>query len=175
LKIGLVGPSYQQRSLPFNAQRTINLYPVLDQSGKDVSALYGTPGLDLFATAGAGPIRGGFRSGNGRVFFVSGSVIYELSSDGTTTNRGSLLGSSGAVSMAEGLTQLAVCDGSKLYSFTYSTDTFAQVTDADLPSSVGFVDNIDGYFIVNENGSGRFYKSTINDVTGWAAPRKNIK
>lgn len=165
----MVGPSYVQRSLPFNAQRTINLYPVLDQSGKDTAALYGTPGLLSFATAGSGPIRGGFRSGNGRVFFVSGTQLYEISSSGLVTSRGSLLGSYGAVSMAEGLTQLAVCDGVSLYSFTYSTNTFAQVTDAELPASVGFVDNLDGYFIVTSNNTGRFYKSAINDVTNWAA------
>ncbi len=60
MKIPLVGPSYQQRSIPFDGQRTINLYPVLDQQGKEVSALYGTPGLTLFGTAGTGPIRGLF-------------------------------------------------------------------------------------------------------------------
>ena len=48
MKIGLVGPSYQARSLPFNAQRTVNLFPVFDEQGKETAALYGTPGLKLF-------------------------------------------------------------------------------------------------------------------------------
>lgn len=169
MKIGLVGPSYVQRSLPFDAQRTINLFPVLDESGKDVASLYGTPGLLMFSEAAAGPIRGGFKSANGRVFFVSGSSLYELSIGGVVTDMGSLLGSSGTVSMAEGTTQLAICDGAKLYYLTYSTDAFSIVTDADLPSSVGYVSNLDGYFIVSENASGRFYISTRNDVSGWAA------
>ena len=166
MKIGLVGPSYEQRSLPFDAQRTVNLFPVLDEKGKDVSSLYGTAGLDLFTTAGAGPIRGGFRGAkNGRVFFVSGTGLYEIESDGTATNLGSLLGSSGQVSMAEGTTQLAICDGTKLYCLTYSSNAFAQVTDTDLPSGVGYVSNLDGYFLFSENSSGRFYKTAINDVT----------
>ena len=169
MRIGLVGPSYEQRSLPFDAQRTINFFPIIDEKGRDPSALYSTAGLELFATAGAGPVRGGFKSGNGRVFFVSGTNLYEVDSAGSVTGRGSLLGSSGAVTMAEGTTQLAICDGDKLYSFTYSTDTFAIVSDPDLPSSVGYVTNIDGYFIVNENNTGRFYISTINDVTAWDA------
>lgn len=169
MKIGVVGPSYQQRSLPWDAQRSVNLYPIADESGAETSALYGTPGLSLFTTCGAGPHRGSFRSSNGRAFFVSDSTLYEVTSDGTATTRGALLTSSGRVSMAEGLTQLAICDGTKLYYLTYDTSAFAQVTDPDLPASVGFVTNIDGYFIVNENNSGRFYISAINDVSSWDA------
>ena len=170
MRVGLVGPTYDQRSLPFNAQRSINLFPVFDQQGgKEVAALYGTPGLSLFADIGAGPIRGEFRSGNGRMFAVSGTGLYEIDSSGDGTLLGSLFTSEGRVTMAEGTTQLAICDGTKLYSLTYSTDTFAQVTDADLPTSVGYVTNLDGYFIVNENASGRFYISSLNDVTAWVA------
>lgn len=169
LKIGLVGPSYDQRSLPFNAQRSINFFLIADKSGAEEVSLYGTPGLTLFASVGAGPHRGAFKSSNGRVFCVSGSKLYEITSAGTETELGSLATSEGRVTMAEGLTQLAICDGTKLYYLTYATDAFAQVTDLDLPSSVGYVTNIDGYFIVVENDSGRFYISTINDVSSWDA------
>lgn len=169
MKIGVVGPSYVQRSLPFNAQRSVNLYPVADEAGAEISSLYGTPGLSLFATCGAGPHRGSFKSSNGRAFFVSDSSLYEVDALGSVTNRGPLLTSSGRVSMAESFTQLAVCDGDKLYYLTYDTSAFAQVSDPDLPASVGFVTNIDGYFIVNENESGRFYISALNDVSSWDA------
>lgn len=169
MKVGLVGPSYEQRSLPFDAQRTINLFPILDEYGKETAALYGTPGKSLFATLGAGPIRGEFKSANGRAFAVSGTNLYEIDVNGNETNRGSLVGSSGTVSMAEGTTQLAICDGVNLYSFTYSSNTFTKVSDIDLPTSVGYVTNIDGYFVVNENNTGRFYISALNDVTDWDA------
>lgn len=169
MKIGLVGPTYQQRSLPFDAQRTINFWPIFDQQGKEVSALYGTPGLELFATAGAQGHRGAFTSSNGRCFFVAGSTLYEVDSGGTATNRGSLFSSAGNVSMDENNIQLGICDGQRLYTFTYSSNTFAQVTDADLPSSVGFLTVIDGYFVVNENDTGKFYISSINDGTSWDA------
>ena len=66
MKIDLVGPSYQAWSLPFNAERSVNLYPVMDKRGKDVAALYGTPGLSLFGVAGLGQCRGAFASSNGR-------------------------------------------------------------------------------------------------------------
>ena len=169
MKIGLVGPSYQQRSLPFDAQRTINLYPELDEYGKEPASLFSIPGKSLFATAGAGPIRGSFESANGRAFFVSGTNLYEVDVNGSETLLGSLLGSTGTVSMAEGNTQLAICDETNLYYLEYSSNTFAKVSDPDLPASVGFVTNIDGYFVVNENNSGRFYISALNDVTSWDA------
>ena len=169
MKIGLVGQTYQQRSLPFDAQRTINFWPIFDQTGKEVSALYGTPGLSLFAAAGAQAHRQAFTSSNGRCFFVAGSTLYETLSDGTVTNRGSLLSSIGNVSMDENATQLGICDGQRLYTLTYSSNAFAQVTDADLPSNVGFLTVIDSYFVVNEVGTGRFYISAIGDGTSWDA------
>jgi hypothetical protein len=167
-KIGLVGPSYQERSLPFDAQRTINLYPVLDKQGKEVSALFGTPGLTSFATCGSGPVRGVFNASNGRAFVVSNSGLYELTSTGTATLMGTLNTSSGIVSMDENGLQLGICDGVSVYMFTYLTNAFAQVTDADLPLS-GTLTVIDGYFIVTKNGSGAFYISKLYDGFTWAA------
>lgn len=169
MKIGLVGPSYEQRSLPFDAQRTINLFPIIDQSGKETTSLLGTPGLSVFASTPIGPARGCFKSSGGRVFFVIGSGLYELSSTGTTTLLGSLITSTGQVSMCEGTTQLAISDEVKIYYLTYATNAFGQVTDADLPTAIGYITNIDGYFVVANRNTGKFYISDINDVTSWQA------
>jgi hypothetical protein len=169
LKIGLVGPTHEQRSLPWDAQRSINLYPVFDQQGKEIAALYGTPGKELFTTCGAGPVRGMFSSNNGRGFVVSGFGIYEVFADGTNSLLGILDQSFGIVTMAENLTQLAVCDGASLYTLIYATGVFSKVTDPDLPTQVGTVENVDGYFMVNQVGTGRFYISTLNDGSSWAA------
>lgn len=169
MKIGLVGSTYQQRSLPFDAQRTINLWPIVDEKGKEVSALYGTAGLSLFASAGAQGARNSFTSSNGRSFQVSGSTLYEVLANGTTVDHGSLLTSFGNVSIDENGTQLGICDGINFYIFTYATDTLAPVTGGGLPASVGFVTAIDSYFVVNENGTGRFFISAIGDGTSWDA------
>lgn len=169
MKISLVGSSYRERSLPFQAQRSINLYPVYDEQGAEVVALYGTPGLALFNTLGAGAVRGGFSATNGRVFFVSGSNLYEIFSDGTQTSRGSLSSSSGVIQIVENGNQLAISDGQFLFIFTFATNVLVKVTDADFPASVGTVTFIDGYFVVNENNSGRFYISSLYDGLSWAA------
>lgn len=169
MKIGLVGPTYQQRSLPFDAQRTINLFPVMDEMGKEVASLYSVPGKSLFATVGLGPIRGQFFSTNERAFVVSGASLYELESDGTSTVLGSLNTSNGNLTFAENITQLAICDGTNLYILVYATNDFSIVTDADFPTSVGTVTNLDGYFIVNQNNTGTFYVSDLNTGSSWQA------
>jgi hypothetical protein len=168
MKIGLVGPSYQERSLPFDAQRSVNLFPVFDEQGKEVAALYGTPGLSQFASCGSGPVRAEFRAANGRAFVVSGSGLYELDSSGMETLLGSLNSTSSIVSMEENGLQLAICDGADLYIFTYATDVFTQVTDTDLPVC-GVVTFIDGYFVVNEVGTGKFFISSLYDGLTWDA------
>jgi hypothetical protein len=168
MKLGLVGPSYQERSLPFDAQRTINLYPALDESqqGKEVSALYGTPGLALFNTFGLGPIRGMFSSTNGRAFAVSRSEFYEIFEDGSSTLRGTLNSSFSNVTMEENPTQLAICDGEDIYIFTYGTDAFTTPSLPFTPAlTLGY---LDGYFVANTT-MGQFYISDLYDGSSWNA------
>jgi hypothetical protein len=168
-KIALVGGSYEERSLPFDAQRSINLYAVQDQEGSEVAALYGTPGLSLFGTVGLGNQRQAFASDNGRVFCVSGAQVFEVFIDGTSNLLGAVSTSSGRITMAENGVQLAIADGALLYMFTYSTDTFEQVTAPGLPASVGTVTFANSYFVVNENNTGRFFISGVFDGLSWNA------
>lgn len=169
MKAGVVGGSSQQASLPFNAERTVNLYAVLDQEGKEPASLYSRPGNDLFATVGSGPGRGGFTSSSGRAFCVSGSELYEQTSSAIGTLRGSLLTSSGDLTFAENGLQLAICDGVDLYIFTYATNVFQRVVSANLPSAASVV-FLDGYFVVNRSlTSGIFQISSPYDGLTWAA------
>lgn len=168
-KIPLVGPSYEMRSLQFDAQRSINLYPVQDQEGKEVSALYGRPGLAVVSNLSSVAGRGCFASSNGTGFFVFGSIVYSISSDLSTINiLGTLATSAGNVSMDENPFQLAICDGQFVYIYTYATTIFAQVTDPDLPMA-GTITFLDSYFIVNQVDTGKFYISAPNDGTSWDA------
>jgi len=169
MKIGLVGSSSQQRSLPFNAERTVNLHIVVDKEGKKPASLYSRPGNSTFTAVGSGPGRGGFTATNGRAFSISGSELYEISSLGVGTLRGSLLTSFGDVTIDENGLQLAICDGKDLYIFTYATNVFTRVVSANLPSAASVV-FLDGYFIVNRSfTSGIFQISGPYDGLTWAA------
>lgn len=169
MKTALVGQSYQELSLPFDAQRTINLYAVKNESGTDKgTALYGTPGLTLFSTISTNPIRGIYSASNGRCFVVSDTALYELFADGTYASRGTLLSSNGIVSFDESPIQLAICDGISIYILTYSTNAFSRVTTTNLPA-VGSVTFSDGFFLASANNTGSFYKSAIYDGFTWSA------
>lgn len=168
MKIGLVGPSYQERSLPFDAQRTVNLFPVIDETGqgKEISALYGTPGLALFTTVGIGPIRGEFSSTNGRAFTISNTQLFEISSTGISTLRGTLTSDISIVSIDENTTQLAICDGTDIYILEYATNVFTKVVLPFTPALT--LTYLDGYFIANTT-LGQFYVSDLQDGLNWPA------
>ena len=169
MEAGVVGGSSQEASLPFNAERSVNLYAVLDQQGKKPASLYSRPGNSLFATVGSGAGRGCFTSANNGSFVVSGSELYRVSSSGVGTLLGSLLTSSGDVTIAENGSQLAICDGTDLYIFIYATSVFQRVVSANLPSAASVV-FLDGYFIVNRSlTSGIFQISAPYDGLTWAA------
>lgn len=168
VKIGLVGPSYQERSLPFDAQRSVNLFAVADPMGKETSALYGTPGLTQFSEVGSGPIRQVFTSVNGRFFAISGSQLFEIDSAGNGTARGTLDTSVGNITVDENVIELTICDESFVYTLNYTSNTFAKVTDADLlPASS--ITTIDGYSVVSRVNSGRFQWSDLNNASSWNA------
>ena len=169
MESGVVGGSSQQYSLPFNAERSVNLHAVLDKSGKKPASLYSRPGNRIFTNVGAGNGRVGFEAANGRVFSVSGAEVYELFADGTYTLRGNLLTSSGNLTAAENGFQLAICDGTDLYILTYATNVLVRVVNPNLPSAFSVV-FIDGYFIVNRSlNSGIFQISAPYDGLSWAA------
>jgi len=101
------GGSYQALSPVVEAQRAINLYPekAMTQGAKTPVALIGRPGLTTYVTLPTGPVRALY-AGNGRLFAVGGTHVYEVSpSAGTVlTDFGAIPSSSGA-----GPCQFAVC------------------------------------------------------------------
>lgn len=79
---GFIGPAYTLDSLNVEAQRCVNLYPELDQSGSgkegNIAYLRSTPGLQEQVTVGDGPIRLIHRDATDRNFVVSGNKLYVL-------------------------------------------------------------------------------------------------
>jgi hypothetical protein len=172
MEIPFVGGAYLDRSTNLNAQRCVNLYPVLDkEEGKVPIALYGTPGLKSFANIGVtSPVRGMIVAGS-FLYAVCGSGFYRIDTSGTVTSRGTLDSSSGYCWMAyNGTTgnQIMIVDGTTGYIYNTSTTTFAKITDANFPgaSSLTFQD---GYFIVSRPDTGQFYISASYDGTNWDA------
>lgn len=163
MSLPFVGPAYQLASRQASAQRSVNLFlRALETPSKAAHILEAWPGLVLFAALGA-EIRGAIEIGS-RCFVVAGSSLYELSSAGIATSRGTLSTSTGSVGMAWGTTQLVIVDGANGYVLTLASNVFAAITDPDFPGSdrVAFMD---GYFHFVEPGTQIITSSLLEDAS----------
>jgi hypothetical protein len=139
---GFVGASYLGPAKKANAQRSINLYPEVDESGtgKTKMQLVGTPGLtSAFCTLPTTPVRGFLAAGAPlsaaqRLFAVGGSKLYEITSGGSATELGDV-GDDGthtpAQIFANGL-QLGIVSAGKFY-----LHNGVSISQPDYPSSSG--------------------------------------
>lgn len=154
MDLPLLGPQGGAYSLPLNAQRTVNLFPVLDPAGKHKPALFGTPGCVSWATVGAGPIRGALEF-DGVGYVVSGAKLYTVTTSGTVTERGTLPTLVGAVSLATNGLQVLIADeecsvacldnygilkpgDGNFYVYDIAAATFAPLVPPDVPSEQSF-------------------------------------
>ena len=97
-----------------------------------------------------------------------GAIFFEIFADGTSTLHGSLNTATGQVDLEENPTQIMVTDGVSGYIFTKTTDTWQEITDIDfpIPSDLTFQD---GYFIVTEKDTSKFWISGLNNGLTWDA------
>ena len=164
-----VGQAYTARSLNVDAQRCFNLYPEVDPTGKNVVALYGTPGLLRLATCAAAQQVRGLKTSGAYLYAVSGNQASRFDVNWTETVLGTIGTTSGPVSMETNGTQLMIVDGASGYIVTESSGAFAQIVDVDFPAGTDLVGFLDGFFLVNSNGTQKFYISASYDGTSWAA------
>lgn len=167
--VPFVGPTYQMEARTFDHQRSVNLMPIVSETGtsKSVVALRSTVGKQLFTTLPKTPNRGSIESA-GRFFAVGGDTLYEIDNTGTVTARGTLNSSVGLIDIEENPTQLMIIDGTDGYIFNKTTNTLTEITDVDFPvaSDLTFQD---GYFIVTEKDTAKFWISALNNGSSWDA------
>ena len=186
MRLGLAGPSNVPYSQSADTQRTVNLFPevIPGGRGKAPAVLYGTPGLSTRVTLGtANGVKALFYdTATKRTFAVKrtaagGVRLSELTTTtdlaDTETDRGELLASGGTMvptSISSNGTELfIVCpETHKAFGFVLASNTLSDIT-----SEVGEGDPawgvyLDGYFIALD-ANGKFYLSSINDVSTWDA------
>lgn len=164
---GFIGQSYNLDAKSIDAQRSVNLFPRVNESGtskeQEVIALIDTPGLSEKVNVGDGlPQRGSIKTTTDVYYTVNGGKLFKINSDFTATEIGTLSTSTGHVSMADNGITLAIVDGSYAYYVTLADDTFTPNADSDLES----FDNVifqDGYFIFS--GDSKVQISGLFDTT----------
>jgi hypothetical protein len=169
MRIQLFGLGFSSKSRSVTAKIIQNLYLENRSAGeKSQVVAYGTPGEELFISFGDTRCRGWITFENDDVFYaVHRGTLYEVNNAGVKTSIGSLLTTTGRCSLSHNGTQIIVVDGTYGYIYNTSTNTFAQITDVDFPTQPETVTFQDGYFIVNQGGTGRFYISAPYNGLAW--------
>lgn len=169
-RLGLAGPSYVSRSQDVDAQRTINYYPEIVESGRGKApvVLYGTPGLSEYVDLVDTPIRGMITRGD-TTWVVAGTKVHEISSVGGVTEYATSVTNDGnPVSMAASQDYILLVSGGNGY--TLSGGDATAIADADFPANAHGAAYFEGYFIVlTDDEPDRFYYSAIDDPTSWDA------
>ena len=170
MKFGFVGPTYASRSPNLSAEHSINLFPARIESGKGTNefGLFGTPGLELFASLTDSPTRAMFAE-NGRLFVVAGGSFFQIFSDGSATRIGTVDTDTNPASIASNgqAGQLLVASGGTGYIYTIATGAFVEITDVDAPDNFTMVGFLDGYFIALDSPNSLFRLSNLNDGLLW--------
>lgn len=156
-----VGGSYTSRSLNFDAQRSVNLYPVMSETGtsRSVAMLTTTPGHKKWMDVGTGPIRGLLRIDDATLLVASGAKLYRVTAGKVATEIGALEGT-GPVRMASNGKQAMIVTGAAGYFLTLAHWTLATITDASF-AGADAVAFLDGYFVWNRPNSGEFAISQL--------------
>jgi hypothetical protein len=158
MQIPFVGGAYQSRSLNLDAQRCINLYPVLGESGnaKSVRALFGTPGLRRLAALTGGGIRGLHRPSVGDAIAVAGKNVYRVATDFTATLVGTIDSFDTVVSIEDNGTTALLVSGPHGYKLDLVSNTLEDIIDDAFYGAVrvGYANNA---FIFNRPDTFQFY------------------
>ena len=167
----LLGGRAMARALAVNAQRSVNWDPRPEPEGaKTRLVLAPTPGLVQADDTSTGPTRSDFVKLGEKVYWVSATSLYSRDVDGTRTTIGTVPGDGWCV-LAAGFTYLVVVNGVDGFYTTGSGLTSIRTVDADFPPNPTYVAFLDGYFIVNNSATGRFFISDLTagneDPTSW--------
>jgi hypothetical protein len=167
---GFIGPSYAAQSPRVDTERCVNWMPETKDAGTPSAQTwyYATPGLLTTQTIGAGPHRAALQM-DGEAYVVSGTRFDKVTAT-VTTNIGTVADDGLPASMATngpGGFQVFIVSGGKGYIYNTSSGAFAQIADVDFPTNVGMCAFLDGYFLVSQKNTAKFYISALEDGTDW--------
>lgn len=177
---GFCGGTYQPRSANVDAERCINLYPVVAEAGtpKVKTWLVGTPGLKGFVNFTVnigGPVRALWQM-NGRAFAVVGQGFYEFFAAHRGKRWGSMAVDGNPATICSNGTagnQIFIVSAGHGYIFRTDTNTFTEITDPNFPSPCAMGAFVDGYFVGLLRDSRQFRISELEDGMTWGTVLDN--
>ena len=160
--------TYERGKYNLPPQTCLNMFPEKSPIPGRQVMLLPVPGFSIFASVGAGPIRGFIQSDGvlgGKMFVVSGGELYSVDKGGESELIGSVPGV-GLVDMDASGTQIAIASGTSGY--VIDASGVNQITDPDFPK-VSAVRYNSGLFIWTTANSGQVIYSEILDATDYDA------
>jgi hypothetical protein len=183
VRVQLFGVGTKSESWAITAQRRINCFAELrKEPDRTEYALVGRPGLDPFISSlGVNPSRGLWAVNTltqPLLFTVHGQAVYSINNSGVVTAIGTLLTSTGPVSMADDGKFLVIVDGANGYVYNMSVPAGVnRITDGNFTTTPEMVTWQDSYFIVTSGTGRQFQLSQITpsvDPTIWPAIQINF-
>src|SRR5690348_4591381 len=125
IPIDFVGESYADETRSWSSQEAINCEVIQAEvkGTRSPAKMRGTPGLASFGTVGTGGWRAGVVMGD-VAYVVMDTTLYSVDSSGAGTSLGTIEGA-GRVGIAENGSQVIVVNGTKAWTYTPATSTFA--------------------------------------------------
>lgn len=150
------GPSYHDRSLPYSAQSTINLYPGRPvDTARSIRALHYWPGA-LELSAGPGSDRG-MGVHKKELYKVSGTTLEKIDFAGARTSLGTVSGT-GRCQMASDGTNLVIATGEARYQYN---GTLSLISDAS--HEPGYSAAFLNRQMIYDGKDGSFWVADVND------------
>lgn len=173
---GFVGQAYTAASITQDTQQLINWYPEVDPTKfggspatgaseqRGVVALYPTPGtVTRFELSGE--VRGFHVLPGGRTLIVAaGNKLYSVNTGYVATLIGTLLSSTGRVYITDNGFSAYITDGANRYYYTWSTLTFAVVSDGPF-NGADVCDVVDNFIFYNRPDTNQFGCTDVGSIS----------
>ncbi|MEN6336026.1 MAG: hypothetical protein ABFE01_17370, partial [Phycisphaerales bacterium] len=164
---GFIDGAYSLPSVAVECQRCVGLYPEINEANSRINGEIGylarVPGLRPYLSLPNSPVRGLYRSTKDVLYGVGGDHLYEIKPTNEIVDRGTLLTSTGVVSMTDNGIHLGLVDNSYGYTYQFgSSVSVAKITSGAFYPGAS-IDFIDGYAVVPRAGTMEYHWSSLYD------------
>ena len=155
----IVGPYYEDESLQYSSQRTINMFPSIPTEGRTERALHWWPGTRSFSIGQVSGVDRGMIAMDGIGYHVVDQTLYSFDVAGAHTSLGTIEGFDRA-NLEEDGTNIVISTGLRRYQYNV-TDGLTLFTDVDhQPGNTSTF--INRQMVMDGNG-GQFQTSDVDD------------
>lgn len=161
-------PSGQAPSVAASIDRAINLLLEPLTNSPNQYILYGAPGLRPVALLPSAPVRGLYTTSTGRVFAVTSTTLFEIFSGWSYLSRGVVPTGTNPISFSDNGQHMVFSVEGQGRVYDLGANTLAALPTTG-PQTWGHFGYVDGYLLVSEPQTRRFWYSAPLDATSWPA------